>query len=83
MELKSLKLYVGAYRNHGTFHEAVTNRICDDLIRLLSPRYLRLTARFFVRGGIFTSIVAEHRMPGWRPAPGFSPPPIEEQRNTS
>lgn len=83
VELKSLKLYVGAYRNHGTFHEAVTNRICDDLIRLLSPRYLRLTARFFVRGGIFTSIVAEHRMPGWRPAPGFSPPPIEDQRNTS
>ena len=83
VELKSLKLYVGAYRNHGTFHEAVTHRICDDLIRLLSPRYLRLTARFFVRGGIFTSIVAEHRMPGWSPAPGFSPPPIEEQRSTS
>jgi len=83
VELKSLKLYIVAYRNHGTFHEAVTNRICDDLIRLLSPRYLRLIARFFVRGGIFTSIVAEHRMPGWRPAPGFSPPPIEEQRSTS
>lgn len=83
VELKSLKLYIVAYRNHGTFHEAVTNRICSDLIRLLSPRYLRLIARFFVRGGIFTSIVVEHRMPGWRPAPGFSPPPIEAQRSTS
>lgn len=82
VELKSLKLYIWSYRNEGAFHEAVTNRICDDLIKLLSPRFLRLIARFYVRGGIFTSIVAEHRKPGWRPAAGFELPQIEEQRST-
>ena len=82
VELKSLKLYIWSYRNEGAFHEAVTNRICDDLVRLLSPRFLRLTARFHVRGGIFTSVVAEHRKPGWKPAAGFELPPIEEQRST-
>jgi len=50
VELKSLKLYIGSFRNEGAFHEAVTNRICDDLVKLLSPRFLRLIARFFVRG---------------------------------
>ena len=82
VELKSLKLYIGSFRNEGVFHEAVTNRICDDLVKLLSPRFLRLTARFFVRGGIFTSIVAEHRKAGWKPASGVELPPIEEQRST-
>src|SRR6267142_6944115 len=60
VELKSLKLYLWSYRNEGVFHEAVTNRMADDLARLLSPRLLRLVAQFFVRGGIFTSIVVEH-----------------------
>ena len=69
VELKSFKLYVWSYRNVGAFHEAVTNRIADDLLRLLSPRFLRLAARFFVRGGIFTNVVAEHRKKGWKPAP--------------
>ena len=82
VELKSLKLYVWSYRNEGAFHEAVTNRICDDLVRLLSPRFLRLIARFHVRGGIFTSVVAEHRNPGWKPAPGIELPAVEEQRST-
>ena len=82
VELKSLKVYVWSYRNEGAFHEAVTNRICDDLVRLLSPRFLRLNARFHVRGGIFTCVVAEHRKPGWKPAAGFELPPIEEQRST-
>ena len=82
VELKSLKLYVWSYRNEGAFHEAVTNRICDDLVRLLSPRFLHLVARFFVRGGIFTSVVVEHRKPGWKPAAGFELGPIEEQRST-
>jgi 7-cyano-7-deazaguanine reductase len=82
VELKSLKLYIWSYRDEGAFHEAVTNRICDDLIELLSPRFLRLTARFHVRGGIFTSVVAEHRKRGWKPAPGFQVAPIEEQRST-
>jgi 7-cyano-7-deazaguanine reductase len=78
VELKSLKLYVWSFRNEGVFHEAVTNRIADDLARLLSPRVLRLAARFFVRGGITTSVVVEHRKAGWKPASGFELPPIEE-----
>ena len=82
VELKSLKLYVWSYRNEGAFHEAVTNRIADDLVRALAPRFLRLTARFFVRGGIFTSVVVEHRKKGWKPAPRFELAPIEEQRST-
>ena len=78
VELKSLKLYVWSYRNEGAFHEAVTNRIADDLVKLLSPRLLRLAARFFVRGGITTSIVVEHRKAGWKPAAGFELPQIAE-----
>jgi len=66
VELKSLKLYVWSYRDQGAFHEAVTNRILDDLVRAARPRYLRLTARFNVRGGIATTIVAEHRKRGWK-----------------
>ncbi len=68
VELKSLKLYIWSFRNEGCYHEAVTNRILDDLVRTLEPRYMRLTAKFFVRGGIFTNVVAEHRQPGWEPA---------------
>ena len=66
VELKSLKLYIWSYRNEGAFHEAVTNRICGDLVKALRPRYLRLTAKFNVRGGIHTSVVAEHRKKGWK-----------------
>jgi 7-cyano-7-deazaguanine reductase len=66
VELKSLKLYVWSYRDEGAFHEAVTNRIVDDLVRALAPRLLRLEARFNVRGGITTSVIAEHRKKGWR-----------------
>lgn len=69
VELKSLKLYVWSYRNEGAFHEAVTNRILEDLAGATQPRFMRLTARFFVRGGIFTTVVAEHRKPGWTPQP--------------
>ena len=68
VELKSLKLYVWAYRNEGAFHEAVTNRMLDDLVRLMKPRFIRLTADFNVRGGIFTTVVAEHRQAGWEPS---------------
>jgi 7-cyano-7-deazaguanine reductase len=67
VELKSLKLYIWSYRDEGTFHEAVTNRIVDDLVSVMKPRYLRLTARFYVRGGIFTTVVVDHRKPGWEP----------------
>ncbi|MGE5638690.1 MAG: preQ(1) synthase [Clostridia bacterium] len=66
VELKSLKLYVWSFRDEGAFHEAVTNRIADDLVRATQPRYLRLEARFNVRGGIYTSVVAEHRKKGWK-----------------
>ncbi len=69
VELKSLKLYVWSYRNEGAFHEAVTNRIVDDLATLLRPRFIRLTAEFNVRGGIYTTIVAERRQPSWTPPP--------------
>lgn len=69
VELKSLKLYIWSFRNEGCFHEAVTNSILDDLVNSLQPRFMRLTAKFFVRGGIFTDVVAEHRQPGWTPAP--------------
>jgi 7-cyano-7-deazaguanine reductase len=70
VELKSLKLYVWSYRNEGAFHEAVTNRILDDLVSLLRPRFIRLTPEFNVRGGIYTTVVAENRKKGWKPAPG-------------
>src|SRR5437016_3113205 len=82
VELRSLKLYIWSFRNEGVFHEAVTNRILDDVVKLLSPRYLRLAARFFVRGGIFTSVVAEHRKKGWKPAAGLEFAAIDEQKST-
>ena len=66
VELKSLKLYVWSYRDQGVFHEAVTNRILDDLVRASAPRLMRLEARFNVRGGITTTVVAEHRKKGWQ-----------------
>ncbi len=60
VELKSLKLYIWSFRNEGRFHEAVTNEILDDLVRALAPRSMQLTAEFLVRGGIYTTVVAEH-----------------------
>ena len=65
VELKSLKLYLWSYRDEGAFHEAVTNRIASDLISALEPRFLRLRAKFNVRGGIYTEVVAEHRDAAW------------------
>jgi 7-cyano-7-deazaguanine reductase len=72
VELKSLKLYVWSFRNEGKFHEAVTNEILDKLAGVTLPRFMRLTARFNVRGGIYTTVVAERRQPGWA-----APPPVE------
>jgi 7-cyano-7-deazaguanine reductase len=66
VELKSLKLYIWSFRDRGAFHEAVTNEIADRLTRALDPRFLRLTARFNVRGGIYTSVVVERRQPSWQ-----------------
>ena len=68
IELKSLKLYIWSFRDEGHFHEDVANRILDDLVRAVKPRYMRLTAKFYVRGGIFTSVVVEQRKKGWKPA---------------
>ena len=82
VELKSLKLYVWSYRNEGAFHEAVTNRILDDLVAATEPRFMRLTAKFFVRGGIFTHVVAEHRKPGWAPAPRVELDSFPSESNT-
>lgn len=69
VELKSLKLYAWSYRNEGAFHEKVTNAILDDIVAAVAPRFARLTAKWYVRGGIFTNVVAEHRKKGWKPAP--------------
>lgn len=73
VELKSLKLYIWSFRNEGAFHEAVTNRILDDLVAATQPRFMRLTAVWNVRGGIYTHVVAEHSGNNW-PAGKALPP---------
>ena len=65
VELKSLKLYIWSFRDRGAFHEAVTNEVLSTLVGATGPRFMRLTARFNVRGGLCTTVVAEHREPGW------------------
>jgi 7-cyano-7-deazaguanine reductase len=74
VELKSLKLYLWSFRDRGTFHEAVTNQIADELARACAPRFLRLTGKFNVRGGIYTTVVVERRKPGWTAAPAVQLP---------
>lgn len=76
IELKSLKNYLWSFRNEGAFHEAVTNQILSDLVAVLAPRFIRLTAEFNVRGGIYTTVVAEHCQPHWEPRPPVSLPPV-------
>ena len=66
VELKSWKLNAWSFRNEGAFHEAVTNQILADLVAATAPRFMRLTAEFNVRGGIYTTVVAEHRKSGWQ-----------------
>jgi 7-cyano-7-deazaguanine reductase len=68
VELKSLKLYMWSFRDEGHFHEDVTNRILDDLVAATAPKFMRLTGKFNVRGGIWTSVIAEHRAAGWHAA---------------
>ncbi len=68
VELKSLKMYVWSFRNEGAFHEAVTNEILDDLVTATSPRFMRLSAIFSVRGGIDTTVIAEHKAENWQPS---------------
>ncbi|MEJ2423208.1 MAG: preQ(1) synthase [Candidatus Thiodiazotropha sp.] len=67
VELKALKMYIWSFRDQGAFHEAVTNEILADLVRATEPRFMRLSAEFNVRGGIYTTVVAEHRAEGWVP----------------
>ncbi len=74
VELKSLKLYIWAFRETGAFHEAVTNRILSELAAVTDPRYMRLSARFNVRGGTYPTITVEHRASGWQPAPSVALP---------
>ena len=82
VELKSLKLYIWSFRDEGHFHEDVANRILDDLVRATRPRFMRLTARFYVRGGIFTNVVAEHRKKDWKPAAKIELAEFPAQSNT-
>ncbi len=65
IELKSLKLYIWSFRDEGAFHEAVSNEILSDLVKACDPRFMRLTAEFNVRGGVYTTVVAEHKNPDW------------------
>jgi len=65
LELKSLKLYFWSYRDQGAFHEAVTNQILSDLVAAIAPRFMRVSAEFNVRGGIYTQVIAEHRAENW------------------
>jgi len=81
VELKSLKLYIVSFRNEGCFHEAVTNQILDDLVTATQPKFMRVTAKFFVRGGIFTNVVAEHRQADWQPLPRIDLNTFESQSN--
>jgi 7-cyano-7-deazaguanine reductase len=67
VELKSLKLYLWSFREEGTFHEAVTNRICDDVVAAIAPAWIEVVGDFAVRGGIHTVVSARH---GSRPQDG-------------
>jgi len=74
LELKALKLYMWSYRDEGHFHEAITNQILDDLVLACQPHFMRLTAEFNVRGGIYTTVVAEHRDETWGALPQVALP---------
>jgi 7-cyano-7-deazaguanine reductase len=66
IELKSLKMYIWSFRDIGAFHEKVTNDMLTDFVKAVSPRYMRVTTRWWVRGGIYTNVVAEHKKKGWK-----------------
>lgn len=80
VELKSLKMYMWSYRDQGAFHEKVTNDILDDIVAAIQPRFLRITAKWYVRGGIYTNVVVEHRKKGWKPQPLVDLPRHTEER---
>ncbi|HMN77114.1 MAG TPA: preQ(1) synthase [Burkholderiaceae bacterium] len=83
VELKSLKMYMWSYRNEGAFHEKVTNDILADIVRACAPRFIRVAARWYVRGGIYTNVVAEQRKKGWKPQPRVELPAHEAQTGLS
>ena len=68
VELKALKMYIWSFRDEGAFHEDVTNQILNKLVEVCSPRFMRLTAEFNVRGGVYTTVVVEHRASDWKAA---------------
>ena len=67
IELKSLKLYMWSFRDVGAFHEAITNEMLEHIATAIEPRFIRITAEFYVRGGIYTTVVAEYKSPNWNP----------------
>ena len=77
VELKSLKMYIWSYRHEGAFHEKVTNDIVDDIVKATRPRFVRITAKWYVRGGVYTNVVAEYRKKGWKPQPVIAMPAFE------
>ncbi|MDA1342883.1 MAG: NADPH-dependent 7-cyano-7-deazaguanine reductase QueF [Methyloglobulus sp.] len=66
VELKGLKLYMWSFRERGAFHEAVTNEMLDDIVNAVAPNFMRIRAEFNVRGGIYTTVIAEHKNPDWK-----------------
>ena len=81
VELKSLKLYTVSFRDKGAFHEAITNEILNDLAKLTKPKFMRLTARFYVRGGIFTTVVVEHKKKGFKPENPIQLPEFSNEKS--
>ena len=67
VELKSLKMFIWSFRDEGVFHEKVTNDILDALVKATDPRFMRITTKWYVRGGVYTNVIAEHRKKGWKP----------------
>ena len=80
VELKSLKMYFWSYRHEGAFHEKVTNTILDDIVAATDPRFIRITAKWYVRGGIYTNVIAEHCKKGWKPQPAVNLPALAMER---
>lgn len=69
VELKSLKMYFWSFREEGGFHEKLSNEVLAKLVEVTQPRFMRLTANWNVRGGIFTTVVVEHKADSWNPSP--------------
>lgn len=66
VELKALKLYISSFRQQGVFHEAITNQILDHVVAASKPNFMRIRAEFNVRGGIYTTVIAQYRKPNWQ-----------------